>query len=83
MKQKDIVLIVVIAFMSAVISLLLSNVVFAPPNNRQQPVEEVQPITADFPQPDSRFFNKQAIDPTRIITIDQNSNTDPFSGAKP
>ena len=79
MKQKDIALIVVIVFISAIISLLLSNAIFVSPKNRQQQVEVVQPITSDFPKPDGQFFNNQANDPTKLITIGQNANTDPFS----
>jgi hypothetical protein len=78
MKQKDIALIVVIVLVSAGISLLLSNQIFAPPKNRQQEVEVVQPITADFPAPDKRFFNDQAFDPTKVITIGPTTNPEPF-----
>jgi len=79
MKQKDIVLIIVIVFISAVVSLFVSKALFVPPKNRQQQVEVVQPITADFPKPDGQFFNAQANDPTQLITIGQNANNDPFS----
>lgn len=79
MKQKDIALIAIIVLFSAVISLLISKAIFAPPKNRQQQVEVVQPITADFPKPDSRYFNDQAFDPTQLITISQNANPNPFS----
>lgn len=79
MKQKDIALIVIIVFVSAVISFFVSNAIFGSPKTRQQQVEVVQPITADFPKPDPRYFNNQAFDPTRIITIDQNANPNPFS----
>lgn len=82
MKQKDIALIVVIIFLSAVMSLFVSKALFATPQNREQQVEVVKPITADFPQPDKRFFNENAFDPTRLITIGQNANPDPFSGAQ-
>ena len=80
MKQKDIALIVVIVVISAAISLTLSNLVFGSPANRQQQAEVVQPITASFPKPDSRFFNKDAFNPTKVITIDPNANNNPFSG---
>lgn len=80
MKQKDIALIIVIVFISAVISLLVSNMIFASPKNRQQKVEVVQQITADFPPTDNHYFNKDAFDPTKPITIQQNQNSDPFSG---
>lgn len=81
MRKKDLALIVVIVFISAIVSLFVSKAVFAPPKNRQQQVEVVRPITADFPQPDTRYFNNQAFDPTKTITIGQNNNTDPFSGS--
>jgi hypothetical protein len=80
MKQKDIALIAVIGVISLVISVIVSNLVFGSPKNRQQQVEVVQPITAVFPPPDSRYFNSEAFDPTQLITIGQNANPDPFSG---
>lgn len=83
MKRKDISLIAIIAGLSAFISLVVSNLLFTTPSNRQQQVEVVQPITSAFPQPDSRYFNKDAFDPTQQITIGQEANTDPFSGSSP
>lgn len=82
MKQKDIALIAIIVFFSAIFSYFISNAIFASPKNRQQQVEVVQPITADFPAPDSKYFNSNAIDPTQTITIGQNQNTDPFSASQ-
>ena len=79
MKQKDLALIIVIVFISAIVSLFVSKAIFASPKNRQQPVEVVQPITADFPAPDTHYFNGSAFDPTKPITISQNANPDPFS----
>ncbi|HEY5442838.1 MAG TPA: hypothetical protein VIJ68_04830 [Candidatus Saccharimonadales bacterium] len=79
MRQKDIPIIAVIVIISAVISLFVSKAIFAPPKNRQQQVDVVQAITSDFPKPDSRFFNSNAIDPTQSITVGQNANANPFS----
>lgn len=81
MKQKDILLIIIIVFASAIISLFVSKAIFVQPKNRQQQVEMVQPITADFPQPDNHYFNSSAFDPTKLITIGQNTNPNPFNGA--
>jgi len=81
MKQKDIGLILVIVFISAIISLFVSNTIFAPPKNRQQEVEVVQPISSSLTKPDSRFFNNSAFDPTQNITIGPNNNTNPFSSS--
>ncbi len=79
MKQKDLALIAVIVFLSAIVSFFVSKLIFAPPANRQQQVEVVQAITSDFPKPDSRYFNSSAFDPTKPINIGQNTNTNPFS----
>jgi len=79
MRKKDLPVIIVIVIISAVISLLVSKAIFAPPKNRQQKVDVVQAITTDFPSPDSHYFNKNAIDPTQLITIGQNANSNPFS----
>ncbi len=79
MKSKDLLLIGVIIFISAIISLFASKALFAPPANRQQQVEVVKPITADFPQPDQHYFNPTAFDPTKQITIEQKVNAEPFS----
>lgn len=82
MKQKDIGLIVVIVLVSGVISLFASNALFAKPKDRQQEVEVVQPITTTFSKPDTRYFNDKAFDPTKIITIGQNANPQPFSNSQ-
>jgi hypothetical protein len=79
MKQKDLALIAIIVVFSAIFSYFISNAIFASPKNRQQQVEVVEPITSDFPQPDSHYFNEKAFDPTKIITIGKNANPDPFS----
>lgn len=81
MKQKDVVLIIVIAFVSAVLSLLLSNFLFASPNNRHQNVEVVDPITAQFNSPSTKYFNGSSVDPTQNIQIGNNNNQNPFNGA--
>lgn len=79
MKQKDIILIIVVVFISGVFSLILSNILFASPKNRQEKVAEVEPITADFTKPDPKYFNAESIDPTQIIKIGENNNNQPFN----
>lgn len=83
MKRKDLALIAIIVIISAVASLLLSKAIFASPSKRNQQVEVVEPITADFPDPDKKYFNEQAFDPTKIITIGENANPDPFRNTSP
>lgn len=79
MRQKDIALIVIIVVISAVISLFVSKALFGSPQKRQQTAEVVQPITSEFPKPDPRYFNSQAFDPTKVITIGEENNPNPFN----
>ncbi|MBX6333751.1 hypothetical protein IRY61_00205 [Candidatus Saccharibacteria bacterium] len=79
MKQKDLALILVVVFASAVLSLILSRLIFGSPQNRQQTVEKVDVITAEFVQPARKYFNAEAINPTKPIEIGNDSNPNPFN----
>lgn len=78
MKQKDLTLIIVVVFISGVFSYLISNYLFASDKNRQEKVEVVEPITAEFVQPSNKYFNDKSVDPTGTITIGENNNNQPF-----
>ena len=80
MKQKDIILIVVVAVVSGVMSVVLSNILITPKKDRNQQAEVVEAITSDFPPPDTKYFNASSIDPTQLITIQNTNNTQPFTG---
>lgn len=80
MKQKDLALIIVVVAVSSVLSLLISNKLFASPANRQQQVDAIGVITSTFPTPDSKYFNTNSIDPTQLIRIGNNTNQAPFNG---
>ena len=82
MKQKDIALIVVIAFISAIASFFLSNKIFVTPSNRQQKVESVDAITSTFQTPDKKYFNSSSIDPTQPSRTGTDNNQDPFNGGQ-
>jgi hypothetical protein len=82
MKQKDLGLIAVAIIFSAIFSFILSSKLITSPKNRQQTVEKVNPISADFPTPDNTYFNSNSIDPTQLITIGNNTNPQPFNGEK-
>lgn len=81
MKQKDWSIIIVIAFLSAIVSFLLSNKIFVTPENRQQKVEVVDVINADFDRPDPRYFNADSINPTQNSQLDSTNQT-PFNAVK-
>jgi hypothetical protein len=80
MKQKDVALIIIIAFVSAVISFFVSNKIFVAPSNRQQGVQVVDKISPSFQQPDQKYFNSGSIDPTQTPSINTNNNQTPFNG---
>jgi hypothetical protein len=81
MKQKDFILIGVIIFISALISIFISKTLFGSTKDRQQQVDNVQPISSSLQKLDSRYFNASSFDPTQPITIGQNNNTNPFAGS--
>lgn len=70
MKRKDIVIIVGIAIVSAIFSYVLSNALFGgSDDSKLLSAPDVQPISAEFPQPDPKYFNKESLNPTKNITI--------------
>ena len=82
MKQKDIALIIVIAFISAVLSFIISNKIFVTSSNRQQEVEVVDPINASFQALDQKYFNSKSIDPTQQTQVTTGNNQNPFNGGQ-
>lgn len=48
MKQKDIILIVVIMIIAGIFSFIVSGMIFGKPADRKTQVEVVEPISADF-----------------------------------
>jgi hypothetical protein len=79
MKQKDILLIVVVVIVSGAVSFFISKLLFGVPKNRQTKVEVVQVISPNFEQPDTRYFNAAAFDPTKNISIGDSQNSQPFN----
>lgn len=82
MKQKDIALLIVIVFVSGVLSFVVSDMVFGKPADRQQTAEVVDVITSDFSLPSDKYFNNNSVDPTQLIEIGDNNNPNPFAGSQ-
>jgi hypothetical protein len=80
MKQKDVAVIIIIAFISAIVSFFASNKLFVTPSNRNQKAEVVDAINATFQNPDTKYFNSNSIDPTQSTVIGTDSNQNPFNG---
>jgi len=86
MKQKDLLLIGMVAFIAAILSFVLSDALFGSPKKNPIKVPVVQPISSNFPdvkndQSYKSFFNSQALDPTQLIQIGNNNNTAPFQNS--
>ncbi|HET8991437.1 MAG TPA: hypothetical protein VFN31_00170 [Candidatus Saccharimonadales bacterium] len=79
MKQKDIALIAVIVIISAVISLFVSKAIFGTSTTNAQQVENVSPISSNFPTSQNSVFFNGGFDPTQLIQISPNNNTNPFN----
>ncbi len=82
MKQKDALLVATVAILSAMFAFAISRVFITAPKNRQVLVEVVEPITSEFIEPNTKYFNEKSIDPTKLITIGDNNNPKPFNGNK-
>lgn len=78
MKQKDIALIIVMVFISGIISFVVSGKIFGSQKNSEQTAEVVEPITSEFPPPPAKYFNGTSINPTQLITIGGGTNPNPF-----
>lgn len=51
---------------------------FKSPAEDPQVVEVVTPISERFDQPSARIFNKDSINPTRLVEIEQSDTESPF-----
>lgn len=82
MKQKDIALVILISAISGIASFFLSNIFFASPSDLQTEVEVIEPISAEFREPDERYFNDKSVNPTQQITIGDDQNQQPFEDSE-
>lgn len=82
MKQKDIALFMAVGMVSAVFSVVISNFLITPSKIKKQQAEEVTAISSEFsvPSSDSKYFNKDSVNPTKLIQIGEGTNASPFNG---
>jgi len=78
MKQKDITAIAISVFVAGMFSYIICNNFIITGTQKKEEVEVVTPITSTFNLPDKAIFNNEAIDPTQLIEIGPNSNSQPF-----
>ena len=82
MKQKDIALIIIIVFVSGVLSFIISGKLFVTPENRQQKVQTGDVIESTFEKPSEKYFNNDSINPAQMVQIGNNNNQTPFNKPK-
>jgi hypothetical protein len=78
MKQNDIILIIVVVFIAGIASFFVSNALFSSAELGKTSAEVVEPISQTFAQPDTRYFNDKAVNPTQLIQIGNQDNQQPF-----
>jgi len=80
MKQRDIIIIVAVAVIGGLFSYVIANALLGGKKAYKLTAPTVESITSDFPQPDTAYFNKNSLDPTKNITIGDSTNDQPFKG---
>ena len=78
MKQKDLAVILAVAGISTLIAFVAANILIGNPKNRQAEIKVLSPISSTFPTPDTMYFNKDSINPTKPVQISPNDNQQPF-----
>jgi hypothetical protein len=86
MKQKDILLLVVVGFFTAIFAFLVTTVVFKVPANRSTKVPVAGSISTSFPdiKNDPNYnviFNTKALDPAVPLQVGASPNDQPFNGS--
>ena len=84
MRQKDIVVLVFVAFIAAIISFLVAGAIFSPQKYSTQ-VPVAQEIDGTFPDVKndpaySSYLNPSGLDLTVPVQIGDSQNSAPFSG---
>ncbi len=79
MKKNDIAIIVGVAIVAGIFSYAVASFIFGGDKQYKLDAPEVQAITADFQSPDKKYFNKESLDLTKDITVQINTNNQPFN----
>lgn len=80
MKAKDWGTIGVVVIIAGMVSFVVSNLFLGGKYAPRLKVEVVAPISADFPLPNTKYFNENSLNLTQEIKIGEDSNSTPFNG---
>ena len=83
MKRQDIITLVIIAFITGMISMILAGVLFSGPK-KDKSVPAVEGFDTSLPDVKhnprlNKIFNENALDPTQPVQIGPAENTKPFN----
>lgn len=86
MKRKDLILIVIVAVITGLISIILSSLFFNPPK-KDSKVPVVEPLSTTLPDikndPNyNSFLNEQSLNPAQPVQIGPAGNTVPFNSTQ-
>lgn len=86
MKRKDMAMLVVVALITGMISLLITNVIFSVPKDRGAKVPTVDVMPTALPDVKNdpaykSFLNANALDPTQPVQIGNSQNSTPFNSS--
>lgn len=69
MKRSEIAAIIAIASLSIVIAYIAANAIIGKPDSKSVKVKTTTSISSTIEEPDSKIFNKDAINPTVEVVI--------------
>ncbi len=81
MKKQDLLTMIVVGIVSLMFSVLLSGRLLNGGSDKKQETEKITPISSEFPQLSSNYYNDTSVNPTKLIQIGQGENTKPFENA--
>lgn len=78
MKKNDLLIIVAVAITAGIFSFAIANFFFGGAKKYTLTAPTVEPITAQFTAPSTKYFNQDSLDLTKDITVGDNANNQPF-----
>jgi hypothetical protein len=82
MKKNDLAILAAVVIISSVFAYILAGSLLGGPKKFNLKVEQIDKIQSTFPDVAgsdfSKFYNKNALNPTQLITIGDAPNTAPF-----
>jgi hypothetical protein len=74
MKKTDIAMIIFIATVSIIAAFLLGRLIFGETYNAKVTIKTIERINSNIVEPNSKIFNKDAINPTVQVEINKEAS---------